>query len=141
MQQRTRLQDGDFSLDAEVAALRALSARVGGVATFLGCARDFSQGREVSEIHFEAYERMALAEMEKLCDEAGERFGLIGARIVHRVGRVQAGDNIVLIATAAQHRAPALEACHWLIDELKARVPIWKKEITPSGDFWVSERP
>jgi molybdopterin synthase catalytic subunit len=136
-----RLQLEDFSQDEEISALRAVSLRVGGIATFLGCARDFSQGCEVSEIHFDAYGKMALSEMQQLRSEAIERFGLIDARIVHRLGVVRAGDAIVFIATGAEHRAPALEACRWIIDELKERVPIWKKEITPNGEAWVSPHP
>ncbi|MDR3213495.1 MAG: molybdenum cofactor biosynthesis protein MoaE [Azoarcus sp.] len=141
MADAVRLQREDFSLDEEVAALRALSPRVGGIATFLGCARDFSENRAVREISFDAYESMALAELQTLRTTAIAQFGLIEARLVHRLGTVQAGDNIVLIATAAEHRAPALDACRWLIDELKARVPIWKKEITPEGDVWVTPHP
>jgi molybdopterin synthase catalytic subunit len=136
-----RLQLEDFSQDEEVGALRAASRRIGGIATFLGCARDFSEGREVGEIGFDAYAPMALAELRRLRAEAIERFGLIDARIVHRLGTVRAGDNIVFIAAGAEHRAPALEACRWLIDELKERVPIWKKEITPAGDAWVTPHP
>ena len=136
-----RIQLDDFSQDAEIRALKATSQRMGGIATFLGCARDFSEGREVSEISFDAYDRMALPEMRKLRDEAIARFGLIDARIVHRLGIVRGGDNIVFIATGAEHRAPALEACRWIIDELKERVPIWKKETTPQGDSWVTPHP
>ncbi|MDD5613111.1 MAG: molybdenum cofactor biosynthesis protein MoaE, partial [Gallionella sp.] len=69
------------------------------------------------------------------------RFGLLDARIVHRLATVRAGDNIVFIATGAEHRAPALHACEWIIDELKSRVPIWKKEVTPAGDSWVTPHP
>ena len=136
-----RIQLEDFSQDEEIRALKASSLRMGGIATFLGCARDFSEGREVSEISFDAYDRMALPEMRKLRDEAIIRFGLIEARIVHRLGVVRGGDNIVFIATGAEHRAPALEACGWIIDELKERVPIWKKETTPHGDSWVTPHP
>jgi molybdopterin synthase catalytic subunit len=95
----------------------------------------------VSEISFESYGSMALAEMNKLRDEAIGRFGLLDARIVHRVGHVMAGEQIVLIVAGAEHRAPALQACQWLIDELKQHVPIWKKEITPEGDAWVTSHP
>lgn len=136
-----RIQQEDFSIDRELAALRASSLRIGGVATFIGCARDFSEGREVSEINFDAYGSMAVSEMNKLREEAISKFGLLDARIVHRVGAVTAGEQIVLIATGAEHRAPALQACHWLIDELKQRVPIWKKEITPQGESWVTPHP
>ena len=136
-----RIQLEDFSQDEEIRALKASSLRMGGIATFLGCARDFSEGREVSEISFDAYDRMALPEMRKLREEAIARFGLIDARIVHRLGVVRGGDNIVFIATGAEHRAPALDACRWIIDELKERVPIWKKETTPQGDSWVTPHP
>src|SRR5512136_2681226 len=125
-----RIQQEDFSQDAEIAALKASSKRIGGIATFLGCARDFSEGRDVSEIDFEAYGSMALAEMNKLRSEAIEKFGLLEARIVHRVTTVRAGDNIVFIAAGSEHRAAAFDACRWMIDELKQRVPIWKKEPT-----------
>lgn len=141
MPDAVRLQQEDFSVDQELAALRASSMRMGGIATFIGCARDFSEGRQVTEISFDAYGSMALAEMNKLRDEAIAKFGLLDARIVHRVGVVGAGEQIVFIAAGAEHRAPALQACHWLIDELKQRVPIWKKETTPQGDAWVTPHP
>lgn len=136
-----RIQQEDFSQDAEIAALKASSKRMGGIATFLGCARDFSEGRDVSQISFEAYGSMALAEMRKLREEAIARFDLLDARIVHRVTTVQAGDNIVFIAAGAAHRAAAFDACRWMIDELKQRVPIWKKEVTPEGESWVTQHP
>ena len=141
MKDAVRIQLEDFSQDEEIRALQASSRRMGGIATFLGCARDFSEGRDVREISFDAYDRMALPEMLKLRSEAIERFGLLDARIVHRLGVVQAGDSIVFIAAGAQHRAPALAACKWMIDELKERVPIWKKETTPQGETWVTPHP
>ena len=141
MSDPVRIQLEDFSQDDEIRALQASSLRMGGIATFLGCARDFSEGREVSQISFDAYASMALAEMNGLRDEAIARFALIDARIVHRLGVVRAGEAIVFIAAGAEHRAPALDACRWLIDELKERVPIWKKETTPQGESWVTPHP
>jgi molybdopterin synthase catalytic subunit len=141
MKASVRLQQEDFSQDEEVGALRAGSKRMGGIATFTGCARDFSEGREVTQISFDAYGSMAVAEMNKLRDEAIAKFGLLDARIVHRVGVVGAGEQIVFIAAGAEHRAPALQACHWLIDELKQRVPIWKKEYTSQGNTWTMPHP
>jgi len=141
MKEAVRIQQEDFSQDEEIRALQASSKRMGGIATFLGCARDFSEGREVSEISFDAYGSMALSELEKLRSDAIEKFGLLDARIVHRIGTVRGGDNIVFIAAGAEHRVAALEACRWMIDELKQRVPIWKKEITPQGDSWVTPHP
>jgi molybdopterin synthase catalytic subunit len=141
MNDPVRIQQADFSQDEEIKALKASSKRMGGIGTFLGCARDFSEGREVSQISFDAYGSMALSEMNKLRSEAIERFNLLDARIVHRIGTVQGGDNIVFIAAGAEHRVAALEACRWMIDELKQRVPIWKKEITPRGESWVTQHP
>ena len=141
MKAAVRIQQEDFSQDEEIKALQASSKRMGGIATFLGCARDFSEGREVSEISFDAYGSMALSELNKLRNDAIEKYALLDARIVHRIGTVKGGDNIVFIAAGAEHRVAALEACRWMIDELKQRVPIWKKEITPQGDAWVTPHP
>ena len=141
MSEPVRIQSEDFSQDEEIAALKGSSRRMGGIGTFLGCARDFSEGRDVEQISFEAYGSMALTEMQKLRTVAIEKFQLQDARIVHRIGTVRGGDNIVFIAAGAEHRAAALEACRWMIDELKQRVPIWKKEITPQDEAWVVPHP
>ena len=141
MKEAVRIQQEDFSQDEEIKALQASSKRMGGIATFLGCARDFSEGREVSEISFDAYGSMALSELKRLRDDAIEKYGLLDARIVHRIGTVRGGENIVFIAAGAEHRVAALEACRWMIDELKQRVPIWKKEFTPQGESWVTPHP
>lgn len=141
MKEAVRIQSEDFSQDEEIDALKASSQRMGGIATFIGCARDFSEGRSVSQISFDAYGSMAVSEMQQLRLDAIAKFGLLDARIVHRICTVAAGDNIVFIAVGAEHRVAALDACRWMIDELKARVPIWKKEITPEGDSWVTSHP
>ena len=141
MKDAVRIQMEDFSQDEEIRALQASSKRMGGIATFLGCARDFSEGREVSEISFDAYGSMALSELKNLRSDAIEKYGLLDARIVHRIGTVKGGENIVFIAAGAEHRVAALKACRWMIDELKQRVPIWKKEITPQGESWVTPHP
>jgi len=136
-----RIQEADFSIETEVDALRATSKRIGGIATFLGCARDFSEGQDVSAIRFEQYADMATTAMQVLRHEAMERFDIIDARLIHRVTTVRAGDQIVLIVAGAEHRGPAFDACRWMIDELKQRVPIWKKETTPNGESWVTQHP
>jgi molybdopterin synthase catalytic subunit len=141
MDDPVRIQAEDFSVDREMSELRAGSRCMGGIAIFIGCARDFSRDSSVSSISFDAYDSMALLEMNKLRVEAIEKFDLLNARIVHRIGTVAAGEQIVLIAAGAEHRAPALQACQWLIDELKRRVPIWKKEYTQQGEAWVSSHP
>ncbi|MDX8397688.1 MAG: molybdenum cofactor biosynthesis protein MoaE [Mariprofundaceae bacterium] len=136
-----RIQEADFSMQEEVNALRDTSKRIGGIATFLGCARDFSEGRDVRSISFEQYAGMATTAMNSLRDEAMAKFDIIDVRIIHRITTVHAGDQIVLIVVGAEHRKAAFEACEWIIDTLKERVPIWKKEVTPDGDSWVTQHP
>ncbi len=136
-----RIQEEDFSVEEEVNALRETSKRIGGIATFLGCARDFSEGRDVFSICFEQYAGMAETALAALRAEAMEKFDIIEVRIIHRITTVHAGDQIVLIVVGAEHRKPAFAACEWMIDTLKQRVPIWKKEVTPDGDSWVTQHP
>lgn len=136
-----RLQRDDFSVDAELTLLRNNRPNAGGLACFVGCARDFSGEHRVQHLDFDAYDSMALKVLNILRDEAIAQFGLIDARIIHRTGTIAASEQIVLIATAAEHRAPALHACEWLIDELKRRAPIWKRETTPEGQSWVTPHP
>jgi molybdopterin synthase catalytic subunit len=138
---QVRIQHDDFSVQEEVDALRRSSMRIGGVVSFLGCARDFSDGREILSIAFEQYEAMAVGAMQQLRDEAMRSFDIIEVRLIHRVATVRPGDQIVLIVVGAEHRAPAFDACRWVIDELKRRVPIWKKEATTDGELWVSQHP
>jgi len=141
MSKSIRIQEEDFCLQDEVDALKATSQRMGGIVSFLGCARDFSEGRDVFSIQFEQYAGMAEKAMRALHDEALDKFDILGIRMVHRVTTVHAGEQIVLIVVGAEHRKPAFEACEWLIDELKKRVPIWKKEVTPTGESWVTPHP
>jgi molybdopterin synthase catalytic subunit len=136
-----RIQTENFSVEEEVKALHAGNGRIGGIVTFLGTARDFSKGQDVSRLEFEEYAGMALKAMNVLREQAMERFDIVDMRIVHRVGTIQAGEQIVLIVAGAAHRAAAFEACSWCIDTLKETVPIWKKEITPAGESWVEEHP
>jgi len=129
----------DFSVDAEIKKVKAVSRRIGGIVTFLGTARDFSKGKEVKKLVFEQYSDMAIEKLKKLRENALEKFEIIEVSILHRKGEVEIGENIVLIVVAAEHRKDAFLACMWLIDELKKVVPIWKKEITAEGEIWVEE--
>jgi molybdopterin synthase catalytic subunit len=136
-----RIQEDDFSVEAEIKELKKSSLRIGGIVTFLGTARDFSEGRDVKTIEFEQYANMALGALENLREATLERFDIIELRIVHRVAAVEPGGQIVLIVAGAEHRAEAFDACRYAIDELKKTVPLWKKEITPKGEEWVTEHP
>jgi molybdopterin synthase catalytic subunit len=136
-----RVQQGDFSIDAELARVRARSKRIGGIAVFLGTARDRSKGRDVSSIKFEYYEGMAQRKLHEIRRRALQDFDVLEVLIVHRYGDIEIGQNIVLVIAAAEHRAEAFRACKWSIDELKQITPIWKQETTPEGEIWVEEHP
>lgn len=110
----------------------------GAVLLFLGCVRDSFQGEVVERIDYSSYESMALSELKQLAEESLQRLGEPGAVAVwHRLGPVAAGEPSVAVAVASPHRKPAFEEGQWLIDTLKARVPIWKKEIGPGGAVWI----
>lgn len=113
----------------------------GGVVLFVGRVRDQARGRTVRRLDYEAYPAMAVAELEALEREALAARGAARVALVHRVGRLEIGEVAVAIAVAAPHRAQAFDACRWLIDALKQRVPIWKKEWYADGSEWVSDRP
>jgi molybdopterin synthase catalytic subunit len=138
---QVRIQSGDFSIEEEVQLLHDGDNRIGGIVTFLGTARNFSKDKDVSRLEFEEYAGMATTAMVALRSKAMEQFDIIDMRIVHRIGTIQAGEQIVLIVAGATHRAAAFDACEWCIDTLKQTVPIWKKEITPAGESWVEEHP
>ena len=136
-----RIQRDDFSIDEEIARVKQSSNTIGGISVFLGTARDLSRGREVAKLEFEHYPGMAEKQLELIRKEALEKFDILEVAIVHRFGVIDIGENIVLIVVGAEHRQDAFAACRWCIDELKQITPIWKKEITPTGDFWVEEHP
>jgi molybdopterin synthase catalytic subunit len=136
-----RVQREDFSVDAEIARVRARSKRIGGISMFLGTARDRSKGRDVDSITFEHYEGMAQKKLREIRERALKDFDVIEVLILHRYGEIGIGDNIVLIIVGAEHRAEAFRACKWAIDELKQITPIWKLEHTPEGEVWVEEHP
>jgi molybdopterin synthase catalytic subunit len=124
----------------DVAALIRATSRpdCGALAVFLGTTRDHHRGRKVARLEYEAYEPMARAALEGLEREAVARFAVASCRIVHRLGEVPLAEASVVVAVAAAHRGPAFEACRWAMDELKARVPIWKKErYEGGGEDWV----
>jgi molybdopterin synthase catalytic subunit len=121
----------DFSLDEMIKRAKRLDA--GAVVTFLGTVRD--DGIEMMEL--EAFQEAALPELESIRGEAMSRFDLLSVEIVHRIGRLSVGDNIVAIVCSAGHRDEAFQGCRYIIEELKKRAPIWKKEIGKNGERWV----
>jgi len=120
----------------DVASLRAelLDARVGGYASFEGWVRDHHGGRAVTGLRYEAYAALAEQEGERILDEAREKFAILDVRCVHRTGDLAIGELAVWVGVAAAHRDAAFGACRFVIDEVKARVPIWKHERYADGD-------
>ncbi len=113
----------------------------GGIATFVGTVRKQSRGLQVVHLEFSAYPPLAIKELDAICGEAIARFDLVDARAIHRLGLVPIGEVAVAIACAAPHRAAAFDGCRYIIDELKQRVPIWKRETTTDGAVWVGSTP
>jgi molybdopterin synthase catalytic subunit/molybdopterin converting factor small subunit len=114
---------------------------VGGVVTFTGTVRSHNLGKIVTRLEYSAYAPMACKEMELIAHEALQQWPLVDVQILHRVGVLQVGDIAVQIAVAGAHRAEPFAACRWVIDALKARVPIWKKEVTDDGAEWLGSTP
>lgn len=113
----------------------------GAVAVFDGIVRNHTRGRRTLYLDYEAYEEMALKQMEELAAQALGRFQVRDVRLVHRLGRLEIGETSVLIVVASAHRGAAFEACRWLIDSLKNKVPIWKKEYFVDGAVWADGEP
>jgi molybdopterin synthase catalytic subunit len=137
---RVSIQQTDFDLAQEVAALRAGDAGVGAVAAFVGTVRDRNDGSGVSRMELEHYPGMTERAIEAMIDEATRRFDIRAARVVHRVGPLAPTDQIVLVAVTSAHRGEAFMACEFLMDYLKTQAPFWKKETTPAGARWVDAR-
>jgi molybdopterin synthase catalytic subunit len=137
---RVAIQTADFDLGAEVAALYATDGGVGAVASFVGTVRDHGDGQQVSAMELEHYPGMTERAIEAMIDTAFQRFDIRAARVVHRVGPLRVGDQIVLVAVASAHRGQAFQACEFLMDYLKTQAPFWKKETTPEGARWVDAR-
>jgi molybdopterin synthase catalytic subunit len=124
------------------AALNLLqSERAGAIDFFLGVVRDNTQERPVDRLEYEAYDRMAISEMQKIADDAQQRWPILRYVIIHRKGTLQIGEAAVLIGIATAHRADAFEACQYIIDTIKQTVPIWKKEVFTDGEEWVNAHP
>jgi len=130
-----RVQQEDFDISAEIAALKAGRADIGAVVAFLGAVRD--QGGAIDELTLEHYPGMTERELERIEAEAQARWLLQASLIVHRIGTLRPSDNIVLVLTASEHRQAAFAAAEFLMDYLKTRAPFWKRESGPDGSRWV----
>ncbi|HEY8088157.1 MAG TPA: molybdenum cofactor biosynthesis protein MoaE [Polyangiaceae bacterium] len=132
---RVELRPGPLSLDEAVE--RVKHAGAGAVCVFLGTVRDHNDGRPVSKLEYEAYPAMAVAEMTRIADEIEAELAGVRLAVQHRTGALVVGDVAVVCAASAPHRGEAYAACRALIDRVKARVAIWKREHGPEGAYWV----
>ena len=134
------IQNDDFNYGDELEAICGGDYRVGGLASFVGLVRDSNEGDAVSAMLLEHYPGMTEKALQKIGEEAAQRWALYKIRIIHRVGLLQKGDRIVLVAVSSAHRADAFAACAFLMDYLKTRAPFWKREQTRSGERWVEAK-
>ncbi len=118
-----------------------MSPESGGIDVFIGTVRNTTKGKKVLRLEFEAYEPMALKEMNKIAQQTAAQWDVQRVLIHHRIGILQVGEVPVIIAVSCAHRAAAFEACKYIIDTLKQTVPIWKKEIFEDGEVWVAAHP
>lgn len=135
-----RVQLEDFDPGAEIAALTKGDHKIGGVVSFVGLVRDIAKEGEVRAMTLEHYPGMTEKQLAAIEAEANARWPLSASLIIHRYGRMEPGERIVLVVTASAHRDAAFEACRFLIDWLKTKAPFWKVEETPEGERWVEAR-
>ena len=133
-----RVQQEDFDIGAEIAALKGTRTDIGAIVTFTGTMRDC--GGAVTEMTLEHYPGMTEAELERIEGQANARWPLQASLIVHRTGTLKPGDNIVLVITASEHREAAFDAAQFLMDYLKTSAPFWKRETGPDGSKWVEAK-
>jgi len=135
-----RVQQEDFDPGAELESLRGrLQGTAGAMVSFIGLVRDLNEGDTVSGMTLEHYPGMTEKALARIAAEAGGRWNLIDAVIIHRVGPMSPNDRIVFVAAASAHRKEAFLACEYMITALKTEAPFWKKETTPGGTRWVSQ--
>jgi molybdopterin synthase catalytic subunit len=135
-----RIQEADFDVAREIAALTKGRSDIGAVVTFSGICRGAEGGEAIAALTLEHYAGMAEAEIARHAQEAASRWPLTGLTVIHRVGRIAPGENIVLVVTSSAHRQAAFEAAEFLMDYLKAHAPFWKREEGAAGTGWVDAR-
>jgi len=140
LRSEVRVQRDDFDVGREIDALRRGDPGIGAIASFIGTVRDINEGSGVSTLTLEHYPGMTEKAIEAIVAEAGRRWQILDSVVIHRVGRLVPADQIVLVAVAGAHRGEAFAACEFIMDYLKTRAPLWKKEDTAQGPRWVEAR-
>lgn len=136
-----RVQTDDFDIQAEIEALRQDRRDIGAIVTFTGTVRDMAKGEPITSMELEHYPGMTEKQLSEIEQQAHERWPLLGSTIIHRYGKLEPGDNIVLVITLSSHRQAAFEAAEFLMDFLKSKAPFWKKESPVEGQAnWVDAK-
>ena len=135
-----RIQEADFDIAQEIAALTRGRTDIGAVVSFSGICRGSENGEPIAALTLEHYPGMAEEEIKRHADEAMSRWTLTGLTVIHRVGRIAPGENIVLVLAASQHRQAAFHAAEFLMDYLKTSAPFWKREESATGSSWIEAR-
>ena len=141
LESNIRIQQENFVVTDEIEAIKKVSRNIGGITTFLGTGRELSKGESISKLNFEHYPKMAEKKLDEIRVQAIKDYGIIEMIIIHRIGEIDIGENIVLIVAAGEHRKETFKACEWAIAELKRTPPIWKRETTSTGEVWVQDTP
>ena len=141
LESNVRIQQENFVVTDEIEAIKKVSNNIGGITIFLGTGRELSKGENISKLNFEHYPKMAEKKLEEIRLQAIKDYGIIEMIIIHRIGEIDIGENIVLIIAAGEHRKETFKACEWAIAELKRTTPIWKRETTTTGEVWVQDTP
>ena len=135
------IQLSQNKIDINKVIQEVASDQAGAIDVFIGTVRNQTKNKKVMRLEFEAYESMAIKELQRIQDRAFEKWPILKIAIVHAIGVLEIGAVPVVIAVSTPHRKDAFEACHFVIDELKKTVPIWKKEFFEDGEIWVSAHP
>lgn len=135
-----RVQNEDFDVAWEMRKLCAGNTKIGAVVSFVGLVRDVNDGSSVSCMTLEHYPGMTEAALSMIVEQAKGRWEILDCTIIHRIGSLKPADQIVLVLVASAHRGQAFEACEFIMDYLKTRAPLWKKEQTEAGEHWVEAR-
>ncbi|MBE0612906.1 MAG: molybdopterin synthase catalytic subunit MoaE [Burkholderiales bacterium] len=135
-----KVQEADFDVGAEIAAFRRADPGIGAIASFIGLVRDVNEGDAIAGLSLEHYPGMTEKALAGIIDEAKQRWDIIDALVIHRVGALKPLDQIVLVVVSSAHRGASFEACEFIMDYLKTRAPFWKKEQTAQGPRWVEAR-
>ena len=132
-----KIQKENFNVEEEISSIKKIHSNVGAVTSFIGYVRDINNNTNVESINLEVYEKIAYRQFKKIIEEANVKWSLIDTLIIHRYGKLQVNDKIVLVASFSSHRKDSFEACNFIMDHLKKDAPFWKNEFYDKKNEWL----